>query len=271
MRFSILIPAYKQKYLQECIQSIINQTYKDFEIIIVNDASPENIDIIVKSFNDFRIKYYVNENNCGAINVVDNWNICLKYAIGEYVICMGDDDKLLPNCLEEYNKLIKQFPNLDIYHGWTEIINENSQVIALQEARPLYENVYSMIWHRWNGRIQFIGDFLFKTSSLRKYGGFYKLPLAWASDDITSFIVANNYGIANSQVPIFQYRRNAQTISNTGNAQIKLEAINLEESWYDNFFKTNNPTDNISNIYKQMLNNDFIFCIVHQTRDLWSF
>ena len=235
MKFSITIPAYKRTYLQECIDSILAQTYTDFELIIVNDASPEDLDSIVNSYSDARIRYYKNEKNCGAIDVVDNWNICLSYAIGDYVICMGDDDKLLPNCLEEYCKLITEYPGKGVYHAWTEIIDENSQLIRMQEARPIEENVYSLIWHRWHGREQFIGDFLFETKRLKSNGGFYKLPLAWGSDDITVVIAAKETGIVNSQTPIFQYRVNSQTISKSGNFELKLEAINKEEEWYSIF------------------------------------
>ena len=190
MRFSITIPAYKAKYLRECIESILSQTYSDFELIIVNDASPENLTSIIETFNDSRIKYFINTKNCGAVNVVDNWNKCLAYAKGDYIICMGDDDKLLPTCLEEYDKLINKFPDLGVYHAWTQIIDENSNIVRLQEMRPEFESVYSMMWGRWSGRIQFIGDFLFNRKRLIKNGGFYKLPLAWSSDDISAYIAA---------------------------------------------------------------------------------
>lgn len=157
MRYSILIPAYKAKYLRECIDSILAQSCDDFEIIIVNDASPENLDAIVKQYSDFRISYYVNKENCGALHVVDNWNKCLSYAQGDYVICMGDDDMLLPNCLEEYNNLIEQFPTLDIYHGWTLIIDENSHINDVNDSAAIYESVYSLIYYRLKGRQQYIG------------------------------------------------------------------------------------------------------------------
>lgn len=256
MKFSITIPAYKKAYLKECIESVLKQTYKDFELIIVNDASPEDLDSIVYSYSDSRIQYYKNTINCGAIDVVDNWNICLSYAKGEYVICMGDDDRLCPNCLEEYNKLIIENPNHDIYHGWTEIIDENSNVIGLQEPRPLYESCYSMFWNRWQKkRIQFIGDFLFKTNTLKKKGGFYKLPMAWGSDDITALTVAKEKGIINSQIPIFQYRINSQTISNTGNTVVKLKATSSNEIWCNSFFKEK-PNDKIDLIYWQCIQND---------------
>ena len=86
MKFSITIPAYKQKYLSEAIESCLAQTYQEFEVIIVDDASPEYLKSVVDKFDDTRIRYYRNEKNCGALNVVDNWNICLSYATGDYVI-----------------------------------------------------------------------------------------------------------------------------------------------------------------------------------------
>lgn len=98
--FSILIPAFKVSYLKECIESILAQIYKNFEVIIVDDASPYDICSIVSQFNDERIRYYRNEVGFGAYNVVGNWNKCLGFATGDYVICMGDDDKLKPCCLE---------------------------------------------------------------------------------------------------------------------------------------------------------------------------
>lgn len=247
MRFSVTIPAYKAKFLKECIESILSQTYKDFELIIVNDASPEDLTSIINSFDDPRIRYYVNEENCGAINVVDNWNKCLSYATGDYIICMGDDDKLMPCCLEEYNKLIVLYPDLDIYHGWTEIIDEDSKICNMQEPRPLYESVYSMIWRRWHGGIQFIGDFLFRTQALRERGGFYKLPLAWGSDDISACILAAKKGISNTQIPVFQYRVNTLTLSKSGNIYAKFDAFDKQEKWYNGFL-TESPKSNIQTV-----------------------
>lgn len=251
MKFSITIPTYKKKYLAEAIESVLSQTYSDFELIIVNDASPENIDSIISQYNDTRIKYFKNKYNCGAINVVDNWNICLEHASGEFLICMGDDDKLLPNCLEEYNQLIKKYPSLAIYHGRTEIIDENSHFYKVTSQRPEFETVYSLIWHRWTGRTQFIGDFLFNVQYLRQVKGFYKLPLAWASDDISAVISASLNGIANTQKIVFQYRENAKSITNSGNAKVKIDAIEQEFNWYKCFLATNIPADEENIKFKQ--------------------
>lgn len=225
---SITVPAYKAQYLAECIESILAQTYSNFELVIVNDASPQNLDEIVGKYHDDRIRYFKNEKNCGALHVVDNWNKCLAYAKGDYVICMGDDDKLKPCCLEEYAKLINKYPNFNVYHALTEMIDENSNFMYMQEARPEREGVYSMMYGRLkNGRVQYIGDWLFKTDWLRSNGGYVDVPMAWGSDDLTAYAAAQDNGVANSQIPMFQYRINSQTISKRGNASVKLKALRM--------------------------------------------
>jgi glycosyltransferase involved in cell wall biosynthesis len=235
IKFSVTIPAYKAQYLSECIDSVLAQTYKNFELIIVNDASPQDLDSIVSKYDDLRIRYYKNEKNCGAEHVVDNWNKCLEYSTGDYIICMGDDDMLLPNCLEEYSNLIGKFPDLDVYHGWTEIINENSETVDINEPRPLYESVYSLMYYRIKGRQQYIGDFLYKTSSLKEKGGFYFLPMAWGSDDITCYMAAEKHGIANTQTPVFLYRRSSITLSKSGNMELQMMGVNQTIEWIQTF------------------------------------
>lgn len=234
--FTIAIPAYKRKFLYEAVDSCLQQTYKNLEIVIVNDASPEDLDSVILQFNDPRIRYYRNKENCGAVNVVDNWNICLSHAKGDYIICMGDDDRLLPYCLEEYYNLMKKYPNLGVYHAWTELIDEESNFISIQQPRPEFETALSLAWNRWNGRNkQFIGDFCYDTERLRQEGGFYKIPLAWGSDDITAVRAARHAGIANTQTICFQYRVNRQTITKTGNASLKISAVLQEKDWFLNF------------------------------------
>lgn len=240
MKFSIIIPAYKSIYLNEAIKSVTSQNYKEWELIIVDDCSPEDIRDIVKPYlTDSRIHFFYNEKNCGAINVVDNWNNCLSHCSGDYVICIGDDDCLLPNCLEEYARLIKKYPGLRVYHTRTEIINEDGVVTDVQEERPEWESVLSLIWNRWNHRNkQFIGDFCYASGYLKRAGGYHKLPLAWGSDDITAVKAAKEKGIANTQSFGFQYRVSSKTItSSLQHARIKLDASLMQYLWFDKLLK----------------------------------
>ena len=57
IKFSIAIPAYKKKFLKECIDSILSQTYQNFEIVIVNDNSPEDLDSVIYLYNHNKIRY----------------------------------------------------------------------------------------------------------------------------------------------------------------------------------------------------------------------
>jgi glycosyltransferase involved in cell wall biosynthesis len=257
MMFSILIPAYKSRFLKECIDSILAQTVRDFEIVIVDDASPEDLYAIVSGYDDKRIRYYRNDKGFGAYHLVDNWNKCLQYAMGDYVICMGDDDMLAPTCLENYISLIGKYPGLNVYHTRTLIIDENSEVWQIQEQRPEYESGYSLWWHRWNGRVrQYIGDFLYDRAYLMSVGGFYDIPLAWASDDVTAVRAALEKGIANTKEPGFLYRENRMTISNAANGRIKAEATCLEKEWYENLLKKSCPDDEIDRLYLSFLRRD---------------
>ena len=237
IKFSVLIPAYKADFLREAICSVIEQTYTNLEIIIVDDCSPNDLQSIVTCFNDPRIHFYRNERNYGAIDVVDNWNKCLAYATGDYVICMGDDDMLYANCLEVYAKLISAYPENLVYHGRTELIDGKGNTLSFLEPRDVLESIYDHLLYRWEGRRQYIGDFVFKTEPLRRYGGFYKLPLAWASDDISVIRQASIHGIANTNEFVFKYRENSQTISTSGSAKNKFDAICKEHIWYKDFLQ----------------------------------
>jgi glycosyltransferase involved in cell wall biosynthesis len=242
MRFSIGIPAFKSAFLKECINSILMQTFKEFELIIINDASPDPIDEIISIFEDSRIQYYKNEQNVGAKDVVNNWNKCLDLAKGDYFILMGDDDKLEPNYLEEFDLLIKKYPHLDIFHCRSKIINGQSEIIALTPSWPEYENIYDNIWHRIKGfRLQYISDFVYKTQALKDKKGFYYLPLAWGSDDITAYSQIGNKGIAHTNNCLLNYRNSPITISNSGNIDLKLLAIEGERKWFDEFLSSSKP------------------------------
>lgn len=254
IKFSVTIPTYKDKYLKEAIDSILSQTYSNFEIVIVNDASPYDIDSIIQDYTDPRILYFKNKKNCGAKDVVDNWNICLSHATGDYIICMGDDDKLTQHCLEDFANLIAKYPHLDLFHARSEIIDEESNLVCTLEERPEWESVYSLIY---NPRNSHLGDFLFKTVTLRKNGGFFKLPFGWQSDDISAFIAASQHGVANTPKVGFQYRGNGMSISHDLNCiEDKIEAIRFSVKWRLSFIDGLHPDNPIDNQLKLCIKRD---------------
>ncbi len=102
---SIIVPVYNtEKYLEKCIDSILNQTYVDFEIIIINDCSLGNADEIIKKYSDKRIKYIKNKTNKG---IGYNRNLGIKKSKGDYICFIDSDDYIREDFLElMYNKCI---------------------------------------------------------------------------------------------------------------------------------------------------------------------
>lgn len=230
--FSILLPSYKLRFFRESIESVLAQTYDNWELIIVNDASPEDIDSIIRLYTDPRIRYYRNERNYGAKRLVEQWNYCLSLARNDYVLCIGDDDLLLPHCLKTYAQLILQNPDIAILHGQTDIINQKGVLMRHTASRPHWESAMSMLYHRtMSHREQFIGDFCFQRKKLLKQGGFYNLPYAWGSDDITALLLANETGIINTEEVVFIYRDHANSITRHSHISGKVQAVLLESKW----------------------------------------
>lgn len=237
--FSVAIPAYKREFLAEAIGSVVAQTYGNWELIIVDDASPNNLDSVVAPFlDDTRVHYFKNSSNIGAVDVVDNWNKCLKYSAGDFFICMGDDDRLLPDCLQNLSVLMDKYPDFGVYHSRTQTISSDGSLVDTLEERPETENSLEMMLGRWQGRAQYIGDFCFRSDLLKKNGGFAKFPLAWGADDVSAYIASKgdganlSDGVANSNIPGFQYRESASSISSDSNYRIKLNALISCREWF---------------------------------------
>jgi len=250
-KIAVTIPAFKGQYLGEAIKSVLSQSYSDFELIIVDDCSPEDLFSIVSSFKDDRIRYFRNDNNCGSKDVVLNWNICLSYCTGDYVVCIGDDDKLMPCCLEEYVKLINKYPILNVFHAKTQLIDEKSIPFCMQESRSEFETAHELIYNVWSyKRQQFIGDFLYKVEWLRTNGGYCNFPYAFSSDWVTAFSAAKNKGIANGQQFMFQYRISRYTISVAGNKTDKVYACKQVWDWYKQSLK-DTPINSNDKLYKE--------------------
>ncbi len=249
MKFSVLIPAYKDSFLREAIQSVISQTFSDWELVVLNDCSPYDIESIVNEFNDKRIVYSVNSENVGAVDVVNNWNKCLSMSSGEYVICIGDDDILCQDCLMEYAKYISQYPNVGAFHTRSIIINEKGKQLYITDTRPEKESVYALMAHRMKEE-QFIGDFCFKSTTIKDVGGFYYFPLAWGSDDVTAYLCSKNNGIVNVSRPVFCYRKSSINITSVGSARLKIKALNELKLLYEKILKEK-PRNDVEYLERQ--------------------
>lgn len=133
-KISVLMPVYnaEEEYLREAIESILNQSYSDFEFIIINDGSTNNVENVILSYKDSRIKY-IKQNNQGIANTLNNG---LSIAKGEYIARMDADDISLPNRFEKQIKFMEEHPDISILGTWFEIFPK-SKVIK-HPSKPSY-------------------------------------------------------------------------------------------------------------------------------------
>ena len=107
MKFSVLLPTRNgAKYLKTCIQSILNQSYDDMELIVFDNANTDGSGLIIESFsNDNRMKHYKSQT---VVSVTENWNNALNKSSGDYVLMIGDDDYLLPGFFKKLELIIER-------------------------------------------------------------------------------------------------------------------------------------------------------------------
>lgn len=230
--YSFVLPAYKARFFKEAIDSILAQTYTNFELIIVNDASPEDLDKIVGSYNDPRIKYYKNEINIGGKNLVNQWNYAVSFAKGEYVVLASDDDIYHFDYLEKMDTLINRYPHVQLFRPRVQNINEAGNIVKIRGVLKEYTTPLEFAY--WLGSAgKGIPFYIFKHSALRAIGGFVNYPLAWHSDDATIITMAKN-GVVFSNEILFSFRLSGESISTKENsANILKDKILATMAYYN--------------------------------------
>lgn len=156
-KVSVIVPVYNtEKYLRKCLDSLINQTLKDIEIIIVNDGSPDNSQKIIDEYSNkysHIIKAYKKEN--GGLSDARNYGI--KKASGDYIGFIDSDDFAEKNMFEElYLKAVSQ--NFDmvvcdikyIFDSNSNIVSSlvNDDVFTLDDKKRQMINIYPAVWNK---------------------------------------------------------------------------------------------------------------------------
>ena len=133
---SVIIPCFNYgKFLAEAVESVINQTFKDFEIIIVNDGSNDNSkevaeDLVNKYRNDLQIRL-INQLNSGQPAITRNNGI--KEAKGDYILCLDADDKIAPTMLEKSMSVLEAFPDLGVAYTHRQDFDGSGQLVKASE------------------------------------------------------------------------------------------------------------------------------------------
>lgn len=215
---SLIIPVYNSsKYLQECINSCLNQTLQEFEIILVDDGSTDSSLNILKSnaIQDKRIKYYsqINSGSCAARNTG------LQYANGKYIFYLDSDDAIYPDTLEKLHLAIQ---GKDVAWGNASICDEHMNIIDTQKKKYIDEADLLVSWMHIS---PLCGTVLFDKSVLT-----FQWESKFESIDEYYYFVRNAFNIKS-----YQY----------------IDILTLK---YRNYFSADRKTSTITNLNSSLIN-----------------
>ena len=142
---SVIIPTYNQShYLAEAIQSILDQTFKDFEIVVVDDGSTDDTRVVALSFDHPQVRYQYREN--GGLSAARNTGILCSQ--GEFLSFLDSDDLFAANNLELLAGKLKSDPRLGLVAGQTIVIDENGRFLNEKFASPPPDDLSRLL--NWN-------------------------------------------------------------------------------------------------------------------------
>ena len=210
---SFVMPSYKSAYLEKAIESILLQTVPDWELIVVDDCSPEDLATIVGKYQDDRIRYIRNDANIGGRDLVAQWNHSISFAKGDWIVLAADDDEYAPEFLEKVQELITKYPKVDLIRSRVEQIDENDHHLYDDGIFSEHSTKEEYL-HDWLTGKAFtcIGNYVFRRTALEEIGGFADYPCGFGSDIETPVRLSVN-GVANTSDMLFRFRQSSQHLS----------------------------------------------------------
>lgn len=206
IEFSIVIPLYnKEKSIRSTINSVLDQSYPNFELIIVNDGSTDDSFRIARAFKDERIRFF-NKPNGGVSSARNRGIIEAKY---EFISFLDADDIWYPNCLNEFCELIVNFPKATVFATNYNISGKN---LKGSQVRYYVDDFYyrsSVLMARWNVPLMITGGVALHKHCFDLVGK-YDENINHGEDIDLWMRLAGNCTIAKSEVITTLYRQNAE-------------------------------------------------------------
>ena len=194
----IVIPAYKARFLPLLLQSLINQTSKNFSVIVADDASPEPLHPICEEFGDrLPIRYVRFERNLGATDLAGHWNRSVKLSHAQWVLLPGDDDALEENCIESFwNTVTACHGKFDLYSYGVRFIDQNGSILRDGIPPAATTSAGQFLRQRLQNDVSSVpAAYVFSREIFEALGGFVSFDRGWHSDDATWAIFGARKGI----------------------------------------------------------------------------
>ncbi len=202
-KVTVLMPVCNgERYLGKAVDSILSQTFKDFEFLIVNDGSTDRTMEILKGYEDPRIKVISNGKNIG---LTKSLNKALRKAKGEYIARMDADDISESNRLERQAEFLEEQPLVGVLGINSWIIGEKGESLG----KTQYATANRGIMARMLGENQMVHSSLMARKELLERLGGYEEKLALAQDYELILRLSNAAKLANLPEPLHQWRINS--------------------------------------------------------------
>ncbi len=197
-KISVVMPVYNgEKFLREAIDSILNQTFSDFEFIIINDASTDSTEDIIKSYDDKRIVYLKNSSNLGVACSLNNG---LDIARGEYIARMDADDISLPERFAKQVAFMDKHKDIGVCGTWIEFFGERKGIFknTVGKKQTKIDMLFSScIAHP---------SVIIRKAILEKYDFFYNKNYEQVEDYELWCRISRHYDIDNIPEALLKYR-----------------------------------------------------------------
>lgn len=186
-KLAVIIPFYKINFFSETLESLANQSNKNFAVYIGNDASPDDpLETIHKYSSKIRIKYFPFNNNLGSISLSKQWHRCINETkLEEWMMILGDDDVLDPNCVSEFYSNLKAINEnkIKIIRFARRVIDGLNRPVSKVQKHPVLENSVHFLFRKLKGDASSsLSEYIFKTAAVKEVK-FRNFPLAWHADD----------------------------------------------------------------------------------------
>lgn len=232
MLLGIVIPYYNITFFEETLQSLANQTNKNFKVYIGNDASPDNPITLINSYqDDLNITYLKFEKNLGKNSLTTQWDRCIKMVQEEkWIMILGDDDVLDCSVVNSFYDQFEVFNNKSrVVRFATRTISEKTNSISDIFEHPVWERSEDSFYRkfRWLTRSS-LSEYIFERDSYLNHK-FFPYPLAWHSDDRAWLEFSENTPIFTINEAVVFIRNSSISISGkTDNENLKnLAAISF--------------------------------------------
>lgn len=224
--FSVVIPLYnKGSLIKRSIDSVLSQTFQEFEIVVVDDGSKDDSSEYVKEYKDPRVKYYYKQN--GGVSSARNYGI--EKAIYDWIVLLDADDELLPNALSTYKKLRIAYPKVnylasrqDGCYSKKGLINKLFNKSSIHSTRFPYFQLWIRAFYSSPGTM------CFHKKLVSEYGGF-DTRMSFFEDLEFIYRIIHKEKVAFSSEFTMRYNQTAGGLSTSSHAKEKDYAYYLHE------------------------------------------